>query len=271
MPLRKHIRRLEDLYRTFNRKEYIHPDPLEFVYRYDEIADMEVAGLIASCLAYGRVKQILRSVSSVLEPLGANPSKTILGMSPSVMKKKFRGFRHRFQTDHELVALLKGIRSVLRSFGSLERCFTQGFEAGDKNVLRALGFFVRKLDPNNETRHLVPDPSRRSACKRLHLFLRWMVRQDRVDVGIWRTVSADKLLVPLDTHMHRIAIGLGTVRSGRKSADLQTVLEVTEAFKIISPGDPVKYDFALTRLGIREDCDVDEFLGQSQLVEKAYA
>lgn len=271
MPLRKHIRSLEALYGRYNRRQFVHPDPLEFLYHYDDPADREVVGLIAACLAYGRVAQILRSVSGVLDKLGARPARALRDSRPARMAASFSGFKHRFQTETELLALLGGMRESLRKYGSLEACFAQGLQADHENVVPALGRFVHELDPGGVCGHLLSDPARGSACKRLHLYLRWMARSDDVDPGGWDSVSPEMLLVPLDTHMHRIATALGAVSSGRKSADGKAAIEITEAFKRISPDDPVRYDFALTRLGIRDDTDMGAFFAECGVQERANA
>ncbi len=271
MPLIKHIRNLEGLYGKYNRRRFVHPDPLEFLYHYDDPADREVAGLIAACLAYGRVAQILKSVSTVLDVLGERPSVALRETRPASLAAKFRGFKHRFQTEVELLALLGAMRKALVKHGSLEACFAHGLGADDENVVPALGRFVRELDSEGVCGHLLPDPAKGSACKRLHLYLRWMTRSDDVDPGGWDLVSPKMLLVPLDTHMHRIATALGAVSSGRKAADGKAAVEITEAFKRISPDDPVRYDFALTRLGIRDDTDMGAFFAECGVQEQANA
>ena len=146
--------------------------------------------------------------------------------------------------------------------GSLYSCFLKGVSKDDDTVFPGLVYFVRNLtaDGKQKTGHLVPDPQRGSACKRLNLFLRWMVRKDRVDPGGWEEVPASKLIIPLDTHMHRIGCIFGFTE--RKQADLRTAMEITEGFRDIRPEDPVRYDFALTRLGIRDDLDLYQELGK---------
>jgi len=260
MPLRKHARALEAIYGAYNRRGYVHPDPLEFLYRYEDPADREVVGLIAALLAYGRVAQILRSVGSVLDRLGPGPAGTLRSATEAELSGELRGFRHRFQTDRQLVALLLGVQSLLRRRGSLRACFVRGLRDGHQTVLPAMRAFVAELGEaaGGQCGHLLPDPSKASACKRLHLFLRWMVRRDDVDPGGWDDVPPAKLMVPLDTHMHRVGLALGATR--KRTAGLAAAIELTEAFRRVQPADPVKYDFAITRLGIRRDADLGGFL-----------
>jgi uncharacterized protein (TIGR02757 family) len=251
---------LERLYSTYNRSEFIHPDPLEFLSSYSDPLDREVVGIIASSLAYGRVKQILRSVAHVLDCLEGSPAAFIMESSPQIYLRKFFGFKHRFTTGEDIAALLTGLKEILREYGSIQACFLEGMRDSHSTVLPALREFVRvlKKDMNgNSLSFLIPSPERGSACKRLNLFLRWMVRDDEVDPGGWTGVQASKLIVPLDTHMHRIGLALGLTK--RRQADMRTALEVTDGFRAIFPSDPVRYDFALTRLGIQD--------GMSWLVE----
>ncbi len=244
---------LEKLYCHYNSFEHIHPDPLEFVYLYDSKSDREISALIASALAYGRVRQILRSVSTVLDIMGPSPSSYLLENGPADIRNAFRSFKHRFTTGEMLSSLLAGIGKLILEYGSLESCFLAGFSQGDRNVLPALAAFVKKVEhaSGRVLPTFLPSPDGGSACKRLNLFLRWMVRSDNVDPGTWQTVPASHLIVPLDTHMHRIAAKMGLTR--RKQADIRCAIEITDAFASIRPDDPVRYDFALTRFGIKPE------------------
>jgi uncharacterized protein (TIGR02757 family) len=249
-------KRLETLYSKYNRQRYVHPDPLEFLYSYKEIRDREIAGLIASSLAYGRVAQILKSVSFVLDIMNPTPYLFLYDSTYESISREFEGFKHRFAGSRELVALLLGIKDVIIRFGSLHQCFIAGFSEDDETVIPAMTFFATQLIAGkNKPGHLVAIPEKGSACKRMNLFLRWMVRRDRVDPGGWDGIPCSKLIIPLDTHMHRISLALNLTK--RKQANMNTALAITSCFKKIVPEDPVKYDFALTRLGIRGDLDIN--------------
>ncbi len=244
---------LEKLYEHFNSFAQIHPDPLEFVHLYESPADREITGFIASSLAYGRVMQILGSVRSVLDLMGPSPSFFLRKNRPADLMNTFRSFKHRFTTGEMLASMLAGAGKLISRYGSLESCFLTGFSQTDPNVLPALAAFVKNVE-NACARALptfLPSPEGGSACKRLNLFLRWMARSDNVDPGAWKTVPASHLIVPLDTHMHRIALSLGL--TCRKQADMRCALEITRAFASIRPDDPVRYDFALTRFGIKPE------------------
>ena len=252
--------RLDELYALYNHREFVSPDPLELLYDYRDLQDREIVGLIASSLAYGRVTQIVSGVSSILERMKPSPLSFLLNSSRKSLLSIFADFRYRFTSGEELGHMLWAARSVIRQYGSLYACFIAHLNEGE-NVLLTLSAFVRELNaflPRGPKRTLLPSPDEGSACKRLNLFLRWMVRRDEVDPGGWSMVPLSKLIVPLDTHMHRICVLLRLTQ--RKQADMRTALDITQAFRRIVPEDPVRYDFALTRLGIRKDTDLEKFL-----------
>jgi uncharacterized protein (TIGR02757 family) len=251
----------ERLYRQYNRREFVHPDPLEFLYHYD-VCDREIVAFVASSLAYGKVAYILKSVFSVLEWMKPTPLVFLKQTSLKTMHQTFYGFKHRFTDDQKLCAMLFGMKKVLEHHGSLQACFSAGFNNDDDTILPALSAFTRELSicAGDNLDHLVPSPIGGSACKRLNLFLRWMVRSDEVDPGGWENVPASKLIVPVDTHMHKICQLLGLTARGQ--ADMRAATEITRAFRTIAPADPVRYDFSLTRLGIRKDADMAAFLKQ---------
>ncbi len=247
-------RLLDDLYSKLNRLEYLSPDPLELVHEYSRRDDRELVGLVASTLSYGRVAQILSSARGVLDGLGDRPARFVADEQPRNVRRAAAKVRHRFTSPAELGDLLVGAGRVMREHGSLESCFLSHFRRGDETTAPALEGFVRELGRAAGARpaSLLPLPERGSACKRLHLYLRWMVRRDAVDPGVWTKVDPARLIVPLDTHMHRIARRLRLTT--RSQADLRTALDVTRSLREFAPHDPVRYDFALTRIGIRPDC-----------------
>lgn len=251
--------KLEALYRRLNKKEYIHPDPLEFLYGYPETRDREVSGLIASSMAYGRVAQILKSVAFVLEEMGPSPYVYLHKSTYRSLARTFTGFRYRFANGKHLAALLFHISRTLKTHGSLNQCFLYGMKKNNNDFFSGLTYFSKALSAGRHSPgHLIPDPTKKSACKRMNLFLRWMVRTDDVDPGGWQGVKASDLIIPLDTHMHKVGLGLGFTE--RKAANMKTAIEITEGFRRISVEDPVKYDFSLTRLGIRNDMQMEKFI-----------
>lgn len=251
---------LNKLYIKYNKKIFVHPDPLEFLYNYRDIRDREIAGFVASSLAYGKVAQILKSVSGVLDQMGSSPYAFLENSTLSSLKKTCSGFKHRFAADENLYAMLTGIKCILEEYGSLYAFFLKGIGKRDETVLNALEFFTEKMISccRGNPGHLIPIVTRGSACKRLNLYLRWMVRKDDVDPGGWEKIPPSMLIIPLDVHMHRISRLIGFTK--RKQADICTALEITSCFRKLAPEDPVKYDFALTRFGIRDELSIDDFL-----------
>lgn len=244
-------KRLEDLYHRYNRKEEVHPDPLEFLYDYPEPGDREVVALVAACLAYGRAGGILRSVSRVLSILGKKPERYLRDTTHRSLQKKLDGFVHRFATGKQMTGLLWGVKKIFERYGSLYALLQSGLDPSHETLLPAMDRFVSTLagDSSEDPGHLLARPGHGSACKRLHLMFRWMVRKDNVDPGGWDEIDPAKLLVPLDTHMHRFGLMAGFTK--RKSGNLKTAQEITGGFRRICPEDPVRYDFAITRLGFR--------------------
>jgi len=255
MPVRLR-QKLERVYEIYNRRSLVNPDPLLFLYDYQDVRDREVAGLVAACLAYGRVEMIMQAAGKVLTFLGPAPRDRVADMEEKEICRGLSGFTYRFATQAHITALILGMQQVIRKFGSLEACFMAGTVPGDATVLPGLQFLVQNLDPEGACGHLLADPAKSSACKRSHLFLRWMVRKDRVDPGGWDHIQSDKLLIPLDRHMYTAGQMLGFTR--RKTPDRTACLEITEGFRKIAPHDPVKYDFCLTRFGIQRTMDMTD-------------
>lgn len=253
---------LEALYDRYHDRSFVHPDPLETLYDFSDERDVEIAGFIAASLAYGRVAQILKSLHQVFAIMGGEPRRYLSTRSPQDIRQDFSGFCHRFCDDEKMAAFLIGIKTLLQKRGSLRRAFDLGDTGADTMAgLQSLVEEMLKAAPVDPG-HLLTRPEKGSACKRLHLFLRWMVRKDRVDPGIWENVGTERLLVPLDVHMQRMAGFLGLCT--RKNADIRSVREITAAFAQFSPKDPVRYDFALTRAGIRENREPMAFLSEFQ-------
>lgn len=251
--------RFEDAYRRWNRREFISPDPLEKLYLFDTIEEREVVGLAVSSIAYGRVAQILRSADRLLSVMGASPRSFLLETSAGELSCRLGRFRHRFTSGNEMASFLAGIGAVLRKFGSVESFFGDCLRrSGD--LLGGTALFSEGIRSGGDLgkSFLLPSPGDGSACKRLFLFLKWMVRSDGVDPGGWKILGPENLVFPMDVHMFRMCSCLGLTK--RKRADLKTALEVTGLFRRFVPEDPVKYDFVLTRFGIRREMDEKAFV-----------
>jgi uncharacterized protein (TIGR02757 family) len=243
---------LQNLYEKYNDRKYVYPDPLEFLYKYPELKDREVAGLIAALLAYGRVQQILKSVSTVLDFIG-EPFNYLKNSTKKDIYSDFKCFKHRFTTGEDISSLLFSIKEIINDWGSLSNCFYIGFDKNADTVLPALRVFIKKFGEkiDNKYNSLLSIPEGSSAFKRFNLYLRWMIRKDNVDPGGWTGIPQSKLIVPLDVHMYRICCGLNFTK--RKQADIKSALNITHNFRSFSPDDPVMFDFALTRLGMNKD------------------
>jgi uncharacterized protein (TIGR02757 family) len=237
-------------------------DPVSFAHRYEAPDDREVVALLAALLAFGNVKAIRASVARALTALGARPARTIDTSSEAALATRLEGFVHRVYRGSDVARVLAGAASLRRAHGSLARAIdVLSLEGPDTGVARerlvrslsAVGDALRGPAPHRRGLvHLVPDVRRGSACKRLLLFYRWMCRPaDGVDLGL-SSFPASALVIPLDTHVHRIARNLGLTR--RPDASLRTAIEVTEALARFDADDPVRYDFAICHLGVSRAC-----------------
>lgn len=243
---------LDTLFARYHHRRFVEPDPLQFLYAYEDVRDREIVGLIASCLAFGNVKQIIASIARVLA-IVESPRAFVDSTNRATLRKRLQSFRHRFVSGDDLAELLVAVKNVLACYGTLETCFAATGPQQDETVQSSLIVFVDEMRNCGVGRNnfLLPDPTRGSACKRLHLYLRWMVRNDEVDPGGWTGIQPSMLVVPLDTHMHKAALALDLTR--RRQANLKTALEITQSLRRIRPEDPVRYDFSLTRPGIRNE------------------
>lgn len=260
--LKEHLDRLVADY----DHRFLATDPLALVREYEDPSDQEVAGLVASSLAYGNVRAIRAGVTEALLRLGKSPGAALDGLSGGALRVRYRGFRHRFTSGRDLAALLWTAREMRRTHGSIGAFFLAGHLRGAATVREALisfvdraldrdfsGFYSRRPGAGEGIRFLLPSPRDGSACKRLNLYLRWMVRRDDgLDLGIWRSVHPGQLLIPVDTHVARIASHIGLTE--RRSPGWRMTEEITASLRALEPRDPVRYDFALSRLGILDAC-----------------
>lgn len=255
---------LERLYRDFDWTARIEKDAIQFPLRYADPGDREVAALLTACLAYGRVDLFGPWIDWALARMAPAPHRFILGFDPEKDGPRFDGFRYRFNRPRDLAAFCLATQRVLLGHGSLRACFLSGYAEAAPDVGPALERFVqafrsqdlRPIFPRGRLsrgyRHLFPLPSRGGPCKRLHLFLRWMVRREPPDFGLWREVSPAKLLIPVDTHVENMSRAVGLTR--RKSRTWRMAVEITKRLRLLDPSDPVKYDFALCHKRMSGDC-----------------
>lgn len=244
---------LEQIYSQYSKRELVFPDPVGFLYDFEAMKDKEIVGLIASALAYGRVQQINKSVAIVIEKMKPSPSEFLINCNKKELQELFKGFKHRFTTEEELISLLIATKKVIKNYGSLQNCLYEKINKKDDTIFPALCAFTNEILSQDELEKnsLLPKPEKGSACKRLNLYMRWMVREDQVDPGGWNEIPKSKLLMPIDTHIHKFSLASGFTE--RKNADMKATIEVTRAFQKICPEDPVRYDFALTKASIVQD------------------
>jgi uncharacterized protein (TIGR02757 family) len=239
-------------------------DPVEFPHRYMDPRDVEVSALLAAALAYGRADLFRPKVDALLQKMGPSPAAFVRALDVAGAKALLTGFVYRFNVGTDLAVLLMGMGRALREHGSLEALFVRGFRTAG-TLHGALAAFTAALrdvpldalreamGPERGLHHLLPSPLGPGAAKRLNLYLRWMVRgPDAVDFGIWKGVPPSALLVPLDTHIGRMALHLGLTR--RTDLTWRTAEEVTASLRALDPQDPVRYDFALCHYGMSGAC-----------------
>jgi uncharacterized protein (TIGR02757 family) len=255
---------LEALLSATDAPARVRGDPVELPHRYTDPLDIEVSALLSAALAYGRVDLFKPRLTALLDSLGPSPAAAARDSSPRQLLALTRGFSYRMTDGRDVACLLYGAGAILRAHGSLGARFTDHYRKLS-NLRSALGGLVDDLcapdftpltgerGPSRRLKHLVPHPGRGSACKRLNLFLRWMIRgPDGVDFGLWRDIPKSALVIPLDTHVHRIGRFIGLTR--RKDLSWLTAEDLTSRLRLLDAQDPVRFDFALSHLGISGSC-----------------
>jgi uncharacterized protein (TIGR02757 family) len=249
-------RSLDRVLAEADNERHLGDDPIQFAKRYKRQEDQEVVAFVSSALAYGRVALIAQALEKVFSWMGLHPAEWLRETSHVGFRTATRHFHYRMTGPDDMVDLFAGLQGVLQHHSNLETAFLAG---GDDHLERAI-FLVDEIRNHRSTpelsrglRYLLPSPRDGSCTKRLHLFLRWVIRgPDEVDLGIWSRASRADLVAPLDTHTARIwrYVGLTT----RRTCDLKAALEISAALKLIAPGDPLRYDFAVCHLGISGQC-----------------
>ena len=259
--------RLELLYRSYG-PETVETDPILFLGRYTRPEDVEVVGWISAAFAYGRVETIQASVERILAALGPAPAAALdrIGDFRRFARESLSGFRHRFHDAADASVLLFAIARAREQAGSVRVFFESELREEDRDVgplvSRVVGKLTsldyrpllgrRGLPVSCAARFFFPDPADGSACKRWNLYLRWMVRRDRLDYGLWPGIPTSRLVMPTDTHVHLVSRRLRL--TGRRAADWRTAREITDALARFDREDPVRYDYALCRIGILGLC-----------------
>lgn len=265
--------RLDLLYHDYNREDSA-TDPIQRVRPFEDPADREIAGFCAGALAFGRVASVLQSIDALFAVMGPHPAAFVRRFDPGQASPAMRAIVHRWIRGEDLAALVWILRQMLERSGSIEGFFLEGYDPAHEDIrpaldsfsTRALALDVRRAYGRQPRRagvcYFFPRPSAGSACKRLNLFLRWMVRRDEVDLGVWRRVPASKLIVPLDTHVIRLGRCLRLTRY--VSPGWRMAADITASLRRLDPEDPVRFDFSLCHVGMMNACGFGRQQGDSQ-------
>jgi uncharacterized protein (TIGR02757 family) len=265
--------RLDTLYHDYNRRDSA-SDPVHLVRPFADPADREVAGFCAGALAFGRVASVLNSIGILLRIMGPRPAAFVRRFDPDARHPELRAMVHRWTRGADLVALLWILRQMLDRSGSIEGFFVEGYSDDHEDIGPALDSFARRAMALDIRRaygrvprrpgvaYFFTRPSAGSGCKRLNLFLRWMVRSDEIDLGVWNRVPASKLIVPLDTHVIRLGRCLALTRY--TSPGWKMAADVTRSLRALDPDDPVRFDFSLCHVGMMNACGFGRKQGDAQ-------
>lgn len=246
---------LERKYHQFNQPDFIEEDPVTIPHRFTRKEDIEISGFFAAILAWGQRKTIINKCTRLFELMDNSPFDFIINHKEADLRL-FQNFKHRTFNDTDTLYFIEALRNIYLTHGGLEQAFTSGLSSEDASVKNALIKFKKiffSLDdyPERTQKH-VSSPTRNSACKRINMYLRWMVRKDNkgVDFGIWNGIKPSQLICPCDIHVERTAKLLGL--TNMEKPNWKMAEQITQNLKSFDPNDPVKYDFALFGLGIEK-------------------
>lgn len=263
---------LEKLYNVYNRRDSVE-DPIQIVKLFQEDENKEILAFISSLYAFGNIKQINSALIKIFRILQPSAKKRILDRDYIFYLRKNEDINHRFLFHNEFLNILLTLNLVLNEYKSIKNLFLSGYDPEEINLKSAISHFSKKLreyynhsvilfnqkksnskifnkikdqTENRKLKFLFPDPFSNSTCKRMNLFLRWMVRKDNVDFGLWGEIKTSQLVIPLDSHIYQIAKFYNLTK--KKSPSWNMAFEITEQLKKFDPSDPIKYDFALSHL-----------------------
>ncbi len=258
---------LEEIYSKFE-ESYLYSDPLGFVHKFEDPRDIEIAGFIASGFAFGSVAQIIKFLERIDGILNHRPYEFLLNYDAETGLRLFKGLYYRFIKEKDIAALFLTLSGIVKKYGSIEKFFMEGYKPSDLNLKNAISSFSKRAielidftfvygsvypDEGSRVCFFFSSPEDNSPCKRINLFLRWMVRSsDNLDFGIWNGIEPYRLIMPVDTHIARISRYIGLTKY--KNPSFKMAEEITLNLKKLDYSDPVKYDFAITRLGILDLC-----------------
>ncbi|HSR17912.1 MAG TPA: TIGR02757 family protein [Ignavibacteriaceae bacterium] len=251
--------KLDYHYKAFDKSQ-ISPDPLQFLHLFKDERDIEAIGFIASVFAYGNVTQINNTLNKIICMMENRPYEYLINSGNLPLHIRSLDLKHRFYTEADVKLFLSLLNKILKKYGRLKNLFLNFYNSSEPNLKKAISNFsnhllgqIQKDSPDKISRgikFMFPDSESGSACKRINLFLRWMVRKDELDFGLWNEIPPDKLVIPVDTHIARVCQLLKLTK--RKNVSWKMAEEITENLKKFDPADPVKYDFAICHIGMRK-------------------
>ena len=246
---------LDDLVEQYNKPGFIEDDPIGVPHQLHQKADIEIIGFFSAILAWGQRKTIINKSNDLLKRMEYAPYDFIKNCTDLDLQR-FESFKHRTFNSTDCLYFIEFLRFYYQKEESLENAFSQFLSSQDQDIEKALIgfkelFFSLDFAPKRTRKHIA-SPASKSTCKRLNMYLRWMVRKDEkgVDFGIWSQISPSQLMMPLDVHVERVARKLGLLK--RKQRDWKAVQELTSELRKLDPKDPTKYDFALFGMGVSE-------------------
>jgi len=233
---------LTSLYHKFNNSEFIKYDPIKYIYEFEDKKERELVGLISSSLSFGRVTQIFKAMDRLLDIFGNEPLRYVLTLGKKP-EEKLLSFKYRFVSGFDVFKLLSSAKKIIQAHGSIGE-----FARKNHNSGKFLELVAKTIEAFQGVHYLIPCSLKNSPCKRLFMFFRWMVRDDNIDPGLWEFIKPQELIIPLDTHIFQMSKEMKLTT--RRSASLRTAMEITDNLKRYSKYDPVKYDWALSHIGI---------------------
>lgn len=243
---------LDHINDSVEKPEYIDSDPVQFMYAFTDKKDIEIAGFLAALMAWGRRDIVVAKVDDLLKRMDYSPFSFVMNYNQTQFSV-LKGFKHRTFKPVDIHGFFCALAEIYRQHGDLERFWKVCYESGTESGRPFLSHFQENffgLSSELQPRSLkhISNPEKGSTCKRLYMFLRWVIRKNSpVDLGIWDFMDTSELMIPFDVHVARQARKYGLI--SRKSNDWKTVNELTDTLKILNPDDPARYDYALFGLG----------------------
>jgi uncharacterized protein (TIGR02757 family) len=245
---------LEEKADEYNTAEFIEHDPISVPHQFTKLQDIEISGFFAAVFAWGQRPTIISKAMELMQRMDLSPHDFVLHHSDEDLRR-LEGFVHRTFNSTDLLYFIEFFQYYYQQHESLEDAFLHGAQMEERLTEFHHSFFSLPDHPERTRKHIAT-PARKSACKRINMFLRWMVRKDErgVDFGLWKRMEPNELICPCDIHVERVARRLGLIQRSR--VDWLTAVELTESLKKIDPSDPVRFDFALFGIGIEEKSDI---------------